>query len=329
MEWSNFQLHGDAPTRAFEALVGMLFERWCKREYPTQIRQFVFVNGDGGDGGVEAYAELTNGDVLGLQAKYFRNSLSSSQLNQIKESLKTAVANRKCLVSFIVAIPRDLSDGKTTKKQQITERERWDTFITESKQSYPFVSITLWGESQIAQLLSELASEGLQRYWFQGSVVDFGILRLRFEQASNGWLKNRYLPDLHQSGLIEADLYLRLNGTSKQTEWIQEARKLHQYFISSHQALLRLRRYPQFMQRSDAEELIQSASKWLTDAIAEQEELEKRLIAGNSFLFPSLILPVSSWLQLNIKYVWNGHLARQQARSLFHYLTINYAYLLR
>jgi hypothetical protein len=26
--------------------------------------------------------------------------------------------------------------------------------------------------------------------------------------------------------------------------------------------------------------------------------------------------------------VWNGHLARQQARSLFHYLTINYAYLL-
>ena len=53
MEWSNFQLHGDAPTRAFEALVGMLFERWCKREYSTQIRRFVFVNGDGGDGGVE------------------------------------------------------------------------------------------------------------------------------------------------------------------------------------------------------------------------------------------------------------------------------------
>jgi hypothetical protein len=303
MEWSNFQLHGDAPTRAFEALVGVLFERWCKRKYPTQIRQFVFVNGDGGDGGVEAYAELTNGDVLGLQAKYFRNSLSSSQLNQIKESLKTAVANRKCLVSFIVAIPRDLSDGKTTKKQQITERERWDTFITESKQSYPFVSITLWGESQIAQLLSELASEGLQRYWFQGSVVDFGILRLRFEQASNGWLKNRYLPDLHQSGLIEADLYLRLNGTSKQTEWIQEARKLHQYFISSHQALLRLRRYPQFMQRSDAEELIQSASKWLTDAIAEQEELEKRLIAGNSFLFPSLILPVDEPYYLPLRII--------------------------
>jgi hypothetical protein len=28
------------------------------------------------------------------------------------------------------------------------------------------------------------------------------------------------------------------------------------------------------------------------------------------------------------KRVWNGHLARQQARSLFHYLTINYGYLL-
>ncbi len=25
--------------------------------------------------------------------------------------------------------------------------------------------------------------------------------------------------------------------------------------------------------------------------------------------------------------MWNGHLARQQASSLFHYLAINYAYL--
>jgi hypothetical protein len=32
---------------------------------------------------------------------------------------------------------------------------------------------------------------------------------------------------------------------------------------------------------------------------------------------------VSSWVQLNIKCLWYGHLARQQARSLFHYLTIN------
>jgi hypothetical protein len=32
-----------------------------------------------------------------------------------------------------------------------------------------------------------------------------------------------------------------------------------------------------------------------------------------------LLNHISSWLQLNIKCVWNGHLARQQARSLFHY----------
>jgi hypothetical protein len=39
-------------------------------------------------------------------------------------------------------------------------------------------------------------------------------LQLKFEQLENGWLSNRYSPDLHQTGQIETDLHLRLNCPS-------------------------------------------------------------------------------------------------------------------
>ncbi len=72
MDWSNFNLHGDAPDCAFESLTAILFERWCRREFSSQIQQVVFVNGAGGDGGVEAYVKLDDGKLIGLQAKWFR-----------------------------------------------------------------------------------------------------------------------------------------------------------------------------------------------------------------------------------------------------------------
>ncbi len=97
MDWSRFNLHGDAPERAFEALTGTLFERCCHREYAGQIRRVVFVNGAGGDAGVEAYTQLKDGQVIGLQAKWFRESLESSQIKQIRKSLKTASDNRSGL----------------------------------------------------------------------------------------------------------------------------------------------------------------------------------------------------------------------------------------
>ncbi|MEH2045235.1 MAG: hypothetical protein V7L12_18505 [Nostoc sp.] len=51
----------------------------------------------------------------------------------------------------------------------------------------------------------------------------------------------------------------------------------------AHIATNRLRRYPEFMEQADAENLIQAAQSWLTEAIAEQVKLENCLCPGNSF----------------------------------------------
>jgi hypothetical protein len=111
-------------------------------------------------------------------------------------------------------------------------------------------------------------------------------LRQNFERARNSWLSNRYSPDLHQTGQIEADLQLRLNGSSSQPMWLDEVRQIRVLLEDVHLAVLRLRRYPQFMQRDDAEDLIRSAEEWIIAAITEQQELENRILPGNSFPLP-------------------------------------------
>ncbi len=300
MDWSSFNLHGDAPQRAFESLTGIIFERWCHREYPSQVRQVIFVNGAGGDGGVEAYAQLNNGDIIGLQAKWFREPLESSQISQIKGSLSTAATQRSGLVRYVVVVPRDLSDVRRIGKngQRVdTERDRWNKFITSAETNHPGITVDLWDETRIASLLAELGSEGLRRYWFERSVTDLKYIDMKFNQAQDGWLSNRYTPDLHQSGQlsnrytpdlhqsgqIEQDLKIRLNGPGIYPGWLEGVRQMRNLLEDAHIATNRLRRYPEFMEQVDAEILIQVAQSWLIEAIAEQVKLENCLCPGHSF----------------------------------------------
>src|SRR3989339_402756 len=104
MRWDNFQTHGDAPERAFEAFAGQLFERWARKEYGAKITRLNFVNGAGGDGGVEVYAQLEDGSFVGLQAKWFRERLKDVQLRQISDSIHAAVKVRSELCNYCIAI---------------------------------------------------------------------------------------------------------------------------------------------------------------------------------------------------------------------------------
>lgn len=64
--WENFQTRNQDPREAFEALCNQLFERWCMRGYRDQVQHIHVVNGAGGDGGVEAYAMLSDGTYIGV-----------------------------------------------------------------------------------------------------------------------------------------------------------------------------------------------------------------------------------------------------------------------
>lgn len=71
MDWTKFNTHGQSFNDAFEVMCNILFEGWCKNEYKDTLKYFSFVNGKGGDGGVEAYGLLDSGEVIGVQSKWF------------------------------------------------------------------------------------------------------------------------------------------------------------------------------------------------------------------------------------------------------------------
>ena len=94
MEWTKFNTHGESSNHAFEVMCNILFEGWCKREYKDNLKYFSFVNGSGGDGGVEAYATLDSGEVIGVQSKWFPDKMETLQFNQIEKSFNTAIKVR-------------------------------------------------------------------------------------------------------------------------------------------------------------------------------------------------------------------------------------------
>ena len=100
MEWTKFNTHGESSNHAFEVMCNILFETWCKKEYQEELKYFSFVNGSGGDGGLESYGVLKSGDVIGVQAKWFPDKMESAQLAQIKKSFNTAVKVRSEIKSM-------------------------------------------------------------------------------------------------------------------------------------------------------------------------------------------------------------------------------------
>src|SRR5665647_2138194 len=182
-----------------------LFERWCGREYGKKILCINIVNGAGGDGGVEAYTKLQTGEYIGLQAKWFPNSIENNQIKQIRSSVETAKKVRNNIKRYIICIPRDLSDekmGKGGKKVKNHERSRLDACFKEIKKEYPEMILELWNESRILTELQYPEAEGIRKFWFERDEISLESLRKRFELAKNGWLKERYISSLHGSGYI-------------------------------------------------------------------------------------------------------------------------------
>jgi hypothetical protein len=181
MQWDNFQTHGESPERAFEALAGLLFERALTSERSSKsAAQVVFVNGAGGDGGVEAYAELDDGTVTALQAKWFRSSLQNAQLEQIRASIRVALEVRPKIARYIVALPRKLGNARRA-GGKTSERDRWARLISEFSSIAPQVTIELWDEPRLEKLLIEYSTDGFSRYWFARSTLSTNDLLTRFK----------------------------------------------------------------------------------------------------------------------------------------------------
>ena len=200
MNWTNFQTYNDAPDKAFEILCNQLFENWCKENYSEELTSFQVVNGAGGDGGVESYAVLSDGETIGLQAKWFPDSISSNQMGQIKRSLETALRIRPQISFYIVCIPRDLAS--LTAKGTNTEDKRWKDMISSILTTYPNLTIELWNETRLTQELQKDCSSGIFKFWFERAEISEESIRFSFAKSKRSWLSMKYVPELNTFGKI-------------------------------------------------------------------------------------------------------------------------------
>jgi hypothetical protein len=224
MDWTMFHKHGEAPTEAFEAFANQLFELWCRREYGEVVSYFTVVNGAGGDGGVEAYARLSNGTHLGVQSKWFLNAMGAGEINQIKNSIKMAMRIRPDLERYIVCIPHNLSSKKVGSKK--TEEDRWNELVSEMTESYPELTIDLWSKQRLRDEAQKDHTGNVYRFWFENNELSLDTLKQQFAKARSGWLNQRYIPSLHGQGRIQSALH-RLVGDK---DVRKEAMKiLHKY----------------------------------------------------------------------------------------------------
>jgi len=225
MNWQHFQTYNEAATRAFEAMCNQLFELWVSREYKETKQSFVVVNGAGGDGGVESYATLVNGEEIGVQAKWFPDSITTSQFNQIKNSILTAIDVHPQLVTYIVCVPRDLSNvkkGKDGKLVKETEYAKWEKIVTDIKKSHSKFKMILWDDHTLECQLQYAEAEGIRRYWFEKEEITKDALKYSFDKQKLGWLDQRYISVLHNQGTIHKEILSFLGNSEECCHLLKE-----------------------------------------------------------------------------------------------------------
>ncbi|WP_339870241.1 hypothetical protein [uncultured Algoriphagus sp.] len=209
MNFDNFKSYEDSPQNAFETFCTQLFERYLRRKYGSNLVKFRVVNGAGGDGGIEAYGELTNGDLIAVQAKWFRTSMQDSQIKQIEKSVITAMKHRKNIVEYFICVPRSLASVKLGKgKVPVinTEEYRVDQLTTQIETAYPSTTFTWWFEQDMQNELLETDNEGMNKFWFERDVIGHNQLVQQFELEKDAWIEKRYIPELHGPGVIQSHI---------------------------------------------------------------------------------------------------------------------------
>lgn len=201
--FEKFNNQGLGDKDAFEELCCQLFETWGIHTMNfNSTWTYLDIRGNGGDGGIEAYWHDTcSGGYIGVQAKWFRESITSTQYRQIKESIATTKELRQSLTKYIVCVPHNLTSLRKSKNEKVSagEESAWQAFKESIAQAYPDLELVLWDEHSLLTLLQKPENEGCRRFWFEKSAINPEGIRLALQRAMES-LKDRYVPEIVNDG---------------------------------------------------------------------------------------------------------------------------------
>lgn len=215
MNWADFNTRHEDCDQAFEGFGRQLFSKWCNFTYDQQIEAIVYVGGKGGDGGVEAFARLTSGDVIGFQAKWFRDSFTANQVSQIQSSVSSAKKRHPKLAKYIVCMPFELQGSKGKANKGKSQYERWEELVKSEVE----LEILLWDNTRIEEVAIDMKLQDLISYWFDRSFINQSEWQ-RIYESKLVWFETRYLPRIHMQGNFDNLLRFYLLTKDKRGKYI-------------------------------------------------------------------------------------------------------------
>ena len=288
MNWIKFNTHGESNNHAFEVMCNTLFESWCKKEYGEALIQVTFINGAGGDGGVEAFARLKDDEIIGIQSKWFPDRIENSQIKQIRDSFETALKVRPNIKKYIVCIPRDLTSKKIVRGGKIsrnTELDRWSNIIEEIKSKYLDVEIVLWDETRIQHELTQAENTGIYKFWFETTLIFNNQIETSFSKAQSSWAKSKYIPEVYSFGYIHDKLEYFLGSISLNKRRYAEVTKFYERLVKLKQAYIDLLSLNIESFNNDFKEKIESDIQTIDKWIVVFSSIKQMTLTGSSICF--------------------------------------------
>ena len=215
LSWNNIRPLNGSQNAGFEELCTQL----ARIETPHDAK---FTRTGNPDAGVEGYCVLPNGDEWGWQAKYFF-SLDPSQLAQIDDSVKTALAKHPNLKRYYVCVPIDRADARISGRTSAMDRwnqhvQKWVGWAQQRKMQVQFM---WWGASELVERLSQPQQIGRLYYWFGNHGFDRHWFHERLTEAI-GAAGPRYNPQHH----VELDIAESLEDFARTIESFNRIKSL-------------------------------------------------------------------------------------------------------
>lgn len=185
-------IHG-SQDEAFEELVCQL----ARADKPTKAATFIRKGKP--DAGVECIWKLNDNTEWGWQAKYFLNSLSTSQWTQIDNSVKKALEKHPKLTKYFISVPIDPSDARIEGKESMLEKWNkkvvgWKKLAASKKMKVDFI---FWGHSELLEMLSRKEQEGRLYFWFNKAEFTDDWIKDNIRKSTSILAHRRYTPKIN------------------------------------------------------------------------------------------------------------------------------------
>lgn len=171
LDWHNIRSINGSQQDGFEEFI---YQLAAKQKYENKKQ---FIRKGRPDGGIECYLILNDESEIGWQAKFFTDTFSTSQWNEINSSVQTALSTHKKLRKYIVCFPYDFPDARNKRKGKKIKSafEKWNDYVdiwtSECEKRGMNVEFNYWGSSELIKLLQDSKYASFLNFWFDKSFL--------------------------------------------------------------------------------------------------------------------------------------------------------------